>query len=281
MSTCTKCGNVGKPGEKFCLVCGNPFPVQAPVQQGMPGMAPMGQPNNYGASMGQPMQNYGAPMGQQPVNRKPASSKGANKGLIIGIASAVAVIAVAAVLYFSGIFGKSETVEDAMDRFCNAIQDQDEELFYESMDESVTGVIEALNDVSDYNGDNQLFEEIIEDMERSVGDIEEVTYKIKDQDDIDADDIIDKLFNGMDVSDLKKQYKKNKSQLDDEQQEITEKMINEMEALPESLEDADELVSIEVKVTVKGDDGKDSDTMNMIAVRRGKSWKLIPANLNF
>ena len=313
MSTCTKCGNVGKPGEKFCLVCGNPYPAEAPVQQGMPGMAPMGQPmqnygapmgqpgqnygspmgnpgQNYGMPMGQPMQYYGAPMGQQPNNSKPASPKKINKGLIIGIASAVAVIAVVVVLFLSGVLGKSTTIEDSLENFCNGLAEGDEDLFNKAFDDGFLELLDGYMEARDYfttqemyDGEDSFHGLLLKNIEfYDIGDIEEVTYKIKDEDKVDdAEEAVNIIMDGFTPDEIEEDLEEweEDDYIDDDDIEAGQKLLDAMRNYEESLEDAKEFKLITVNVKIKGEDGKDGDTVKFVAVRRSKGWKLAPVDL--
>ncbi len=109
---CNKCGAQIPDGTKFCNKCGapvggaNPAPANgpaatpapannaAPANGAVPPVPPMQQPVN-GMPMQQPMN--GMPMNGMPMNGMMPPKKPVNKKLIIGICSAVAVIAIAVV----------------------------------------------------------------------------------------------------------------------------------------------------------------------------------------
>jgi hypothetical protein len=154
MANCTSCGSPIAEGQAFCAKCGQPVgagavapaappapptppapapaPVVPPQSQYQPPPPPYGQPA-YGPGPGYP------PGAWQP----PRKSK---KGLWIGLAAALVVVAVAAILVFVVFWGQisgggSSGPEQAVEKLLSALENKDIDAFMNTM---APGAIEEL-----------------------------------------------------------------------------------------------------------------------------------------
>ena len=265
MSNCPKCGNQVKPGEKFCMQCGYAFPAQ-------PAPAPMGGNQMYGGQV-----NVNVP--------KPAKKKFPLVPVII-----LAVLAV--VLVVGGIFGfkwykANSGYNKLVKQFMQSIQEEDEDLFVEIQNDYLSTVFEAEIEVDDeldilYVPDEfadineALFEEMMEEITDEVGDIEEFEYEIKSvKENVKAKSIYEAAFED-DLEDLNDEIEYYEDYYDDDEIEMMEDCIATIESLEDIFNEAKSVVKIDIKVNIKGDDGKLKTELPIIAINQGGTWTMIP-----
>ncbi len=152
MASCTSCGSPIAEGQAFCGACGRPVgagavapaappaPPLPPAAMAAPAVPPQPQYQAPPVPYGQPV--YGPGPGYPPGPwQQPRKS---NKGLWIGIAASVLVLAVAAVLVFVVFWGQISGgggPEQVAQKLLSAMEDKDIDAFFDVLS---PGAIEEL-----------------------------------------------------------------------------------------------------------------------------------------
>ncbi len=194
MAFCGNCGNALGEGQRFCPSCGQPVGGAPPAAAGMPPSAP--QAPAYGQQsppMAPPQGGYAPPPGYQqaPVygqaypqqNWGAQPAKGSRKGVWIGLASAVVVIAVACVLVFvvfkGDIFGgASSSPEGTVRAMLTAIENRDVDAVYDLLDPDALDQITGFMDEESFK--ESLSEGLLDTESIKFSDIEMSTDEIDD-----------------------------------------------------------------------------------------------------
>lgn len=265
MSNCPKCGNPVKPGEKFCMQCGYAFPAQpAPVPMG-------GNVSTPGSIQ--------VPRPGQPKKKFPIVP-------IIILVVVVAILAVGGVLGFKW-YKANSGYNKLVKQFMQSIQEEDEDTFAEIQNDYLANVFDAEKEVYDEIGvlyipddfddfNEYLFEQMMEEIEDEVGEIEEFEYEIKNvKENVKAKSVYENAFED-DLEELNDEIEYYEDYYDDDDIELMEDCIATIEGLDDIFSEAKEVVKVDIKVNIKGDDGKFKGGFPIIAINQGGTWTMIP-----
>lgn len=274
MSNCPNCGNVSKSGEKFCMVCGYRFPEQP--QQSYQQQMPYQNVNQY-----QQTPYYGT-QGQYQNASKVKAPKSGKKFPVVPVVIGIIALILVVVGAFVGIklFG-SKSPEDSVEKLCRSFQENDEDLFNECMNTEFMDMINSGHeayltvDRDTFYGADSLFERETEQLENTIGDIEEVTYKIKDQEEIDADEVLEDMLEGNDIEFFEERAEYVKNYKSEETYEAYQDWLDSIRSLQSSIEDADEILKFEVRLKFKGDNGNNNNTSTFYLLKKDGKWSII------
>lgn len=258
---CTKCGKALEDNVAFCTGCG--APVAAPAAPAAPAPvapAPVAEapaPVAEVAAPAAPASPAAEVPAYAPAAEAPAAEGGnnkivdwilKNKMIVLGgagglVALIVVIVLLASLLggggykkpiktYFAWMNGKSITESKVKSMYPEEILDLMDDA---GMD--LDDLVEVLEDSSKENLDS---------LEDAYGDDVKISYKIKEADKMDKDDL--------------SEYK------DD---------LKDMYDIPKK--DVKAAYEVEVEVTIKGDEDKDSNDMDLVVVKIGSKWCLMDA----
>ena len=254
---CTKCGKAVEDNVAFCTGCGAPLSAPAapaapaPVETPAPAPAPVEAPAPAAAPAAE------APAYTPAAEAAPATEGGnnqivdwilKNKKIVLGGVGGVALLIVLIVVLASLLGGGYKKPIKTYFAWMNG------KSISESKIKSMLPkeVIEYLDDEADMDlgdlaenlEDNQ--KDMVDMMEEEFGDDVKFSYKIEEADKMDKDDL----------ADLKDSLK--------ERYDIPKK-------------DVKAAYEVEIEVTIKGDDDKDTDDGELTVVKIGSKWYLLDA----
>ncbi len=224
MGFCSNCGTEMREGTVFCSNCGAKAPdagQQAPVN-------PQNMPNNT---------SY-AYTGYNQQGKKPNNNK------IIGMA-VVGVVALAVLFLLVKLFGAITTpgYEKPIKNFCEGIEKGSFKTMMKAFPEYITDQME------DYYGDemDEMMESLVESLEDEYGKRIKISYKVKDKDKLDKDDV---------------------KELEDDVRYIYDEKVKIKEAY-----------EIDVELKIKGSEDSDKDKSSITVIKIGSNWYLYDRSL--
>lgn len=275
---CSKCGSQIADGSAFCPVCGQAAAAGAPpVQQAQPQYQQVQQPQFQQPQYQQPQQQFQQPQQQfqqpqyqqpqqqfqQPAFNNPAGYQmpqqaavqpGSNKNLIIGIVVIVAVIAAIVVSIIllgdkkSGGKDDDDTpaYEKPVETLCDALMKGDSKKIYQvTMPKSVIKYYEEEGYI-DWDVMDETLEDALDEFRDEFGDNFKLTYKVTDK----------KKLSDSKIDNYESTYSMWASMTDKDEDDFV----------------PSEAYKLEVELTAKGSEDKDTDEGSVVVAKVDGSW---------
>ncbi|MFT3950515.1 MAG: zinc ribbon domain-containing protein [Oscillospiraceae bacterium] len=223
---CTSCGAALSDDAGFCTSCGAKT-AQAVAPQPAPVVTPTPVPAGATVAQGTPLDSF--------KKKVKEIWTGPNRNKIIGIA-AIAVVAIIVLCILASLLGGG--YKKPIDNLFKGMEKGDEDKFFSAFPKEAEDQFKSYSSI--LGSSSSFLDSITDELEDKYGDDIKISYKVKDKDKMDKDDL----------DDLEDDYKDKY----DEKVKITKGY------------------ELTLDVTIKGDDDKDTDDMDITVLKIDGDW---------